>query len=149
MAVASAGPYADHLHLAPDRQPRQHLIRPDASSLCSCRIWISVSFYLTSRFLWPASGSYMFHFTTHPFFHPVTLSHSSNVSTPPQPVLPHHCNYVTYSQSLPLNSVHTVTVPCGGKSHRKQARKCVHFCTFLQKVRQMQRCHIKIPLIMK
>ena len=34
MAVTSAGPYANHLHLAPDRQPRQHLItkfyRPDA-----------------------------------------------------------------------------------------------------------------------
>ena len=34
MAVASAGPYANNLHLAPDRQPHQHLIthfyRPDA-----------------------------------------------------------------------------------------------------------------------
>jgi len=34
VAVASAGPYANHLHLAADRQPRQHLInlfyRPDA-----------------------------------------------------------------------------------------------------------------------
>jgi len=33
-AVASAGPYASHLHLAPDRSPRQHLTtefyRPDA-----------------------------------------------------------------------------------------------------------------------
>jgi len=26
MAVASAGPYANHLHLAPDRQPHQHVI---------------------------------------------------------------------------------------------------------------------------
>jgi len=26
MAMASAGPYTNHLHLAPDRQPRQHLI---------------------------------------------------------------------------------------------------------------------------
>jgi len=26
VAVASARPYADHLHLAPDRQSRQHLI---------------------------------------------------------------------------------------------------------------------------
>jgi len=26
MAVASAGPYANNLHLAPDRQPHQHLI---------------------------------------------------------------------------------------------------------------------------
>ena len=26
MAVAAAGPYANHLHLTPDRQPRQHLI---------------------------------------------------------------------------------------------------------------------------
>jgi len=26
VAVASAGPYANHLHLAPDRQPRQYLI---------------------------------------------------------------------------------------------------------------------------
>jgi len=26
VAVASAGPCANHLHLAPDRQPRQHLI---------------------------------------------------------------------------------------------------------------------------
>ena len=25
MAVAAAGPYANHLHLAPDRQPRQHV----------------------------------------------------------------------------------------------------------------------------
>jgi len=25
-AVASAGPYANNLHLAPDRQPHQHLI---------------------------------------------------------------------------------------------------------------------------
>ena len=25
MAVASAGPYANHLHLAPDRKPRQYL----------------------------------------------------------------------------------------------------------------------------
>jgi len=37
MAVASAVPYANHLHLAPDRQPRQHRItrffcRPDALS---------------------------------------------------------------------------------------------------------------------
>jgi len=35
MAVASAGPYANHLHLVPDRQQRQHLTtqvfyRPDA-----------------------------------------------------------------------------------------------------------------------
>jgi len=34
MAVASAGPYANNLHLAPDRRPHQHLInqfyRPDA-----------------------------------------------------------------------------------------------------------------------
>jgi len=26
VAAASAGPYANHLHLAPDRQPNQHLI---------------------------------------------------------------------------------------------------------------------------
>jgi len=26
VAVASAGPYANHLHLVPDRQPRQHNI---------------------------------------------------------------------------------------------------------------------------
>jgi len=26
MVVASAGPYANHLHLAPDRKLRQHLI---------------------------------------------------------------------------------------------------------------------------
>jgi len=26
VAVASAGPYANHLHFAPDRQPHQHLI---------------------------------------------------------------------------------------------------------------------------
>jgi len=26
MAVASAGPYANNLHLAPDREPHQHLI---------------------------------------------------------------------------------------------------------------------------
>jgi len=26
MAVASAGPYAKNLHLAPDKQPYQHLI---------------------------------------------------------------------------------------------------------------------------
>jgi len=26
VAVVSAGPYADHLHLSPDRKPRQHLI---------------------------------------------------------------------------------------------------------------------------
>jgi len=26
VALASAGPYADHLHLDPDRQPHQHLI---------------------------------------------------------------------------------------------------------------------------
>jgi len=25
VAVASAGPYANHLHLAPDRKPRQYL----------------------------------------------------------------------------------------------------------------------------
>ena len=35
MAVASAGPYANNVHLAPDRQSHQHLItqffyRPDA-----------------------------------------------------------------------------------------------------------------------
>jgi len=34
IAVASAGPYANNLHLAPDRQPHQHLITqfywPDA-----------------------------------------------------------------------------------------------------------------------
>ena len=34
-AVASAGPYANNMHLTPDRQPHQHLIsqffyRPDA-----------------------------------------------------------------------------------------------------------------------
>ena len=29
-AVVSAGPYANNLHLAPDRLPQQHLIRPDA-----------------------------------------------------------------------------------------------------------------------
>ena len=28
VAVASAEPYANHLHLAPDRSPRQHLITP-------------------------------------------------------------------------------------------------------------------------
>jgi len=26
VAVASAGPYANHLHLTPERQPHQHLI---------------------------------------------------------------------------------------------------------------------------
>jgi len=26
LAVASAGPYAIHLHLTPDREPRQHFI---------------------------------------------------------------------------------------------------------------------------
>jgi len=26
VTMPSPGPYADHLHLAPDRQPRQHLI---------------------------------------------------------------------------------------------------------------------------
>jgi len=26
VAVASAGPYVNHLHLAPDRQPHEHLI---------------------------------------------------------------------------------------------------------------------------
>ena len=62
--------------------------------------YVVMFFYnLTRSFLWPVSGSYMFHFITHIFFHPVTLSHSSNVSTPPQPVLPHHCNYVIYTQS--------------------------------------------------
>ena len=30
MAMASAGPYANHLHLAPDRWPRQYLNRLDA-----------------------------------------------------------------------------------------------------------------------
>ena len=29
MAVESAGPYASHLNLAPDRQPHQHLITQD------------------------------------------------------------------------------------------------------------------------
>jgi len=51
VAVASAGPYANHLHLAPDRQPRQHLItpsftgqnalsdtQPTASNHCECHI---------------------------------------------------------------------------------------------------------------
>ena len=39
MAVASAEPYASHLHFAPDRQPRQHLITPSflQAGCPSCR----------------------------------------------------------------------------------------------------------------
>jgi len=33
--VASAGPYANHLHLAPDRQPHQHLITQFLLARCS------------------------------------------------------------------------------------------------------------------
>jgi len=35
MAVASAGPYANNLHLAADRQPRQHLITQFLQARCS------------------------------------------------------------------------------------------------------------------
>jgi len=35
MAVASAGPYANNLHLAPDRQPHQHLITHFLQAGCS------------------------------------------------------------------------------------------------------------------
>jgi len=35
MTVASAGPYANHLHLAPDRQPCQHLITHFLQVRCS------------------------------------------------------------------------------------------------------------------
>jgi len=35
MAVASAGPYANNLHLAPDRQPHQHLITQFLQAGCS------------------------------------------------------------------------------------------------------------------
>jgi len=34
-AVASAGPYANNLHLAPDRYPRQHLITQFLQARCS------------------------------------------------------------------------------------------------------------------
>ena len=37
-AVASAGPHASNLHLAPDRQPHQHLITKFLQTGCSsCR----------------------------------------------------------------------------------------------------------------
>jgi len=37
VAVASAGPYANHLHLAPDRQPRQYLTTQFLQARCpSC-----------------------------------------------------------------------------------------------------------------
>jgi len=35
--VASVGPYANHLHLAPDRQPRQYLITHFLQTGCSSR----------------------------------------------------------------------------------------------------------------
>jgi len=35
VAVASAGPYANNLHLAPDKQPRQHLITQFLQAGCS------------------------------------------------------------------------------------------------------------------
>jgi len=35
VAVASAGPYANHLHFDPDRQPRQHLITQFLHANCS------------------------------------------------------------------------------------------------------------------
>jgi len=34
-AVASAGPHANNLHLAPDRQPHQHLITQFLQAECS------------------------------------------------------------------------------------------------------------------
>ena len=34
-AVASAGPYANNMHLAPDRQPHQHLITQFLQTGCS------------------------------------------------------------------------------------------------------------------
>jgi len=34
-AVASAGPYANNLHLGPDRQPHQHLITKFLQARCS------------------------------------------------------------------------------------------------------------------
>jgi len=34
-AVASAGPYANSLHLAPDRQPHQHLVSQFLQAGCS------------------------------------------------------------------------------------------------------------------
>jgi len=38
VAVASAGAYANHLHLAPDRQPCQHLTTQFLQARCpSCR----------------------------------------------------------------------------------------------------------------
>jgi len=38
VAVASSGPYANHLHLAPDRQPYQYLITQFLQARCpSCR----------------------------------------------------------------------------------------------------------------
>jgi len=38
MAVASAGPYANHLHLAPDRSPRKYLTTQFLQARCpSCR----------------------------------------------------------------------------------------------------------------
>jgi len=47
MTVASAGPYANHLHLAPDRLPRQHLITQCLKAGCTSkqhRIYLSFGF---------------------------------------------------------------------------------------------------------
>jgi len=54
--VASAGPYANHLHLAPDRQPRQHLIT---------QIFTGRMLFLTpSRQCQSADGKNIYHRTT-------------------------------------------------------------------------------------
>jgi len=54
VAVASAGPYANHLHLAPDREPRQHLITQFLTA------WM---LFLTSNQLWHSNEGMFQSFT--------------------------------------------------------------------------------------
>ena len=54
MAVASTGPYANHLHLAPDRWPPQHRITHNWNIYSVLKSWQMVSLiYCTATVLWP------------------------------------------------------------------------------------------------
>jgi len=55
-AVASAGPYADHLHHAPDRYPRQYLTTQFFYSTCSCVICYAFSYGTSVSQLWHAAA---------------------------------------------------------------------------------------------
>ena len=72
MAVASAGPYANYLHLASERQPHQHLVTQCLQA--GCFSWRPANSVLDNFFLLTVTWMILVKFTSYFDFHMVLAS---------------------------------------------------------------------------